>query len=76
MHATKIQKGRFNGDMLYTRRVEMGFNLDQVAEKVHRSVSTLWAWENGQSQPRASILLALGKALNVEPVYFFAKNNK
>ena len=71
-----ITKGKFSGTTMYARRVELGLTLEQVAERVRRSVSTLWAWEAGSTQPRANIIRALSEALDVKPVYFFNGKDK
>lgn len=40
-----------NGPMLEWARVEAGYALEQVAEKIHQSVEKLLAWESGAAQP-------------------------
>lgn len=40
-----------NGPMLEWARVEAGYALEQIAQKIHQSVEKLRAWETGAAQP-------------------------
>ena len=57
-------------DKIKTRRLQLGLTLEDVANKVGVAKSTVKKWESGQIESmRQSKILALAKALNVNPTY-------
>ena len=48
-----------NGSMLEWARVEAGYALEQVAEKLRQSVEKLRAWESGEAQPSLILIQEL-----------------
>lgn len=65
---------KFNHEMLYHRRVSLGFNTADIAKKTGVSKTAVWQWEGGKCGPSPKALIKLAKMLKVEPNYFFAIN--
>lgn len=72
-----LQKTKpFHGNILYHQRVTLGFNQQQVADKIGRSKNAISRWETGKSKPNPKSLFLLAKTLKVKPEYFFSRNGK
>ena len=59
------------GTSIRVLRVKFGLTQTQLGEIVGVSKNTVSAWENGLYFPSISHILALGKAFNVDWLYFF-----
>jgi len=66
-----IEKGKFSGQRLYQRRVELGYTMEQIATLVGCSTSAVSQWESGIVHPSAKSIYELSRALRVKPGYFF-----
>lgn len=68
-------KKRF-GERLRRARLLRGMSLEDLAGEIGHKVSrmALSKYENGKMGPNSSVLLVLGKALNVDPDFFFRPN--
>lgn len=57
-------------DKILARRTELGLSLDQVADRVGVSKTTIMRWENGDiSNMRRDKINKLAQALQVSPAY-------
>lgn len=56
-------------EKILTARSEMNMTQDELAEKVDVSRRSIAAYERGESVPRKSTILKLGKVLNVSTKY-------
>ncbi len=63
------------GQRLKAARIMAGFSMDALVAKMEQSVSkqAISKYENDLMSPDSSILIALSKALNVKPDYFFSE---
>lgn len=67
----QIRKGRFNGDRVYERRIELGLGLEEAGILVHVDTSTISAWELKRWRPSPRNLKKLCQAFQKPPEYFF-----
>ena len=67
---------KFNGKLLYHRRIMLGLNFKDIATKVGCSAPAVHKWEVGKSKPNPSSMFRLAKALKVKPDYFYLENDK
>ena len=58
---------------LKSARVMAGWSMDMICEKIGNLISkqSISKYENGKMMPDSTILIALAKALDVDPDYFF-----
>ena len=66
-------------EKIRNRRLQLGYTMEEVANKVGVAKSTVKKWESGQIESmRQSKVLALANALQVDPSFFFYDfdNNK
>jgi len=53
------------GDTLKNRRIELGIKQEAVAEEMGVTVQTIYKWEKGTTEPKASQVSKLGKVLKL-----------
>ncbi len=66
-----MRRGKFNKDLIYHRRVELGLSIEAVAKRLKMWKSNVAAWEEGRYLPTAPTIAKLAKALEVQADYFF-----
>lgn len=67
---------KFNGDMLYNRRMELGLTLLEISKKTKVTMNAVHQWEAEICKPGPKSMPLLAKALKVEQTYFFKKNGR
>lgn len=56
------------GEIIRALRVQRGMSVEQLAEKIGKSRTTVWRYENGNIEEMPyTILIPIAKALNVSP---------
>jgi transcriptional regulator with XRE-family HTH domain len=55
----------FDGDRLRSVRLDVGLTAAQLAERIGRDVTAVYAFENGRSWPRADVIGRLADELGV-----------
>ncbi len=56
------------GEIIRTLRVQKGMSVEQLAEKIGKSRTTVWRYENGEIEEMPyTVLIPIAKALNVSP---------
>ena len=50
-------------------RLDAGFTLEQLADKIGMTKQVISKYENGKSEPNTSVIMKLVKALSHEPGY-------
>ncbi|MBF4308191.1 XRE family transcriptional regulator, partial [Vibrio anguillarum] len=53
------------GDTLKTQRIKLGIKQEAVAEEMGVTVQTIYKWEKGTTEPKASQVSKLGKILQL-----------
>lgn len=58
------------GDRIRQRRIELGLEVDELAQKIGKSRATIYRYENGdiENMP-TTVLEPIAKALNTTPAY-------
>lgn len=69
---------KFCAEKVRTRRIELGLSVAQLAHRLwdhgeEIMPASIYAWEAGICEPKGAHLLALAKALEVEPDYFYTR---
>ena len=59
------------GEQLRSRRKELGYSREELAQKLGITSSAVGNYETGVSAPRESVLLRLFDVLQVEPNYLY-----
>ena len=59
--------GRDFGTLINERRLELGYSLGQLANRVRATASDVRAWERGQHAPNAAVVARLAKELELDP---------
>ena len=65
----KLKKISLIGDRIKERRNELGLARPDVCKELGVAISTLQMWEQNEREPNASMILAIGEVLNVDPSY-------
>lgn len=56
-------------EIIHELRIKKGMSVEQLAEKIGKSRTTVWRYENGDIEDMPyTILIPIAKALNVSPV--------
>lgn len=76
MPRTLKRKIKFDGSILYERRMAVGLTLQDLAKKINKTTATLWCWEREKAEPSPKSILALADALNTKPIKFYRKNEQ
>ncbi len=63
---------RFDPDKLLRRRKQAGKTQQELASEAGLSTVSVWAIENGRTNPRAATVARLAEALKCSIDYFFA----
>lgn len=54
------------GEEIKKKRKQKGMSLKEVADKVGCTLQLVWQWEKGISEPRATSIIALKKAIGLD----------
>lgn len=69
-----IEKGKFNGKLLFHRRLELGLTIEALCKSSALNRGSICKWQAGQNNPTPKSLLRLSRALKVKPTYFYQKS--